>query len=564
MLLTEIAVGLGWDSITEHSGTGTQPERSFISVTALRSRYQNSGQGVGSARDNEVSSPGSDIKENPTADIVFSAIYEHLGKPPLFLLDLWPLGRPICVVCSHEVAEQISRQSRTFPYSVPKSPTTKAFVDVIGPKSIVTAEGDEWRDLRARLNPGFSTGNLMTLLPCMVEKTLLFVDILDQYAASGEHFMLDELCTNLTFDIIGAVTMGVNLCAQLGEDRQSEIVKIFKELGSTYNSHRGIWAVPLVRLRRRKLARKLNVLLRDFISETFEEMKRASQPNATARLGSCSILTLILQDANELTPAIMDRTCDQLKTFLFAGHDTTSILLQWALYELSRTPRAMNAVRRELDYILGSDTSPRSVGNILVSEDGKALLSKMRYTSAVIKETLRLYPPSGSARYAERGSGLTLRLPNGRVSCVDGLVLYNCATIIQRDETVYGESKDEFAPERWLQDDELNMHLSQNKDQDRYREARFAGPPSAWRPFERGPRNCIGQELAMIEARLILASVVRRYDFAKVGLGEIAMDENGQPALNSHGQYETKSKLYNVITPSPVPRPAFRILLADF
>jgi hypothetical protein len=66
MLLTEIAVGLGWDSITEHSGTGTQPERSFISVTALRSRYQNSGQGVGSARDNEVSSPGSDIKENPT------------------------------------------------------------------------------------------------------------------------------------------------------------------------------------------------------------------------------------------------------------------------------------------------------------------------------------------------------------------------------------------------------------------------------------------------------------------------------------------------------------------
>jgi cytochrome P450 len=170
--------------------------------------------------------------------------------------------------------------------------------------------------------------------------------------------------------------MGVNLCAQLGEDRQSEIVKIFKELGSTYNSHRGIWAVPLVRLRRRKLARKLNVLLRDFFSETFEEMKRASQTNATARLGSRSILTLILQDANELTPAIMDRPCDQLKTFLFAGHDTTSILLQWALYELSRTPRAMNAVRRELDYIFGSDTSPRSVGISCFRRMGKPCFLK--------------------------------------------------------------------------------------------------------------------------------------------------------------------------------------------
>jgi hypothetical protein len=49
-------------------------------------------------------------------------------------------------------------------------------------------------------------------------------------------------------------------------------------------------------------------------------------------------------------------------------------------------------------------------------------------------------------------------------------------------------------------------------------------PPSAWRPFERGPRNCIGQELANIEARVILACVVRKYAFEKVGAGQRLVD----------------------------------------
>ena len=71
-------------------------------------------------------------------------------------------------------------------------------------------------------------------------------------------------------------------------------------------------------------------------------------------------------------------------------------------------------------------------------------------------------------------------------------------------------------------------------------------PASAWRPFERGPRNCIGQELANLEARVILASVARRYDFVKVGAGEVRLNERGEPVLNEKGQYEVKSELFNV------------------
>ncbi|KAK6829708.1 cytochrome P450 52A11 [Apiospora arundinis] len=70
-------------------------------------------------------------------------------------------------------------------------------------------------------------------------------------------------------------------------------------------------------------------------------------------------------------------------------------------------------------------------------------------------------------------------------------------------------------------------------------------PASAWRSFERGPRKCIGQELANIEARDIIALVVIRYEISNFGLGELATDEKGQPVLSDDtDQLKAKSLLY--------------------
>lgn len=77
----------------------------------------------------------------------------------------------------------------------------------------------------------------------------------------------------------------------------------------------------------------------------------------------------------------------------------------------------------------------------------------------------------------------------------------------------------------------------------------------AWRPFERGPRNCIGQELATIEARVVMALVARRFDFMKVGTGTAILNSvNGQPEVDVHGQYKVLEKMYNVSFPTWKPR----------
>lgn len=116
----------------------------------------------------------------------------------------------------------------------------------------------------------------------------------------------------------------------------------------------------------------------------------------------------------------------------------------------------------------------------------------------------------------------------GEEYLIDGCLVYNCCAVIQRDESVYGDSAKDFIPERWLG------------------EAGKSIPPSAWRPFERGPRNCIGQDLANLEARVVIALVARRYDFVKIGLGAFVLDEKGLPVIGDDGKVKVTEEMYSV------------------
>lgn len=147
-------------------------------------------------------------------------------------------------------------------------------------------------------------------------------------------------------------------------------------------------------------------------------------------------------------------------------------------------------------------------------------------TDAVIKEILRLYPPGSTARMAPQGSGTTLTLPDGKQLVVDGITLTPIHKLIQRDPAIFGETAHDFVPERWLGEHNI--------------------PDSAWRPYERGPRRCTGSELANMEARLTLACTARQYDFVKTGVGELEVDELGQPVLDEKGYCKTKSTLFTV------------------
>jgi len=342
--------------------------------------------------------------------------------------------------------------------------------------------------------------------------------------------------------------MDVDFGAQETKERKGELITLYGDLLDTFNQSGSMIPLPnpLIRLKRRSLAKRIDALLKRIVQAKFAELKARESGTATPTGGTNSsrnLTSLSLQGLDELDDATADDTVDQLKTFLLAGHDTTSILLQWCFYELSRSPRIRNRLIAELDAVFGPDTDPESVRRQLL-ESGGEQLKRMSYTSAVIKELLRMYAPAGTARMPPPGTGFTVRLPDGKEVCLDGLVVYNCANIIQRDQSVYGEWADLFIPERWLGSSDPAVASGELGDK-----VKTSVPASAWRPFERGPRNCIGQEMANIEARVILACCMRRYDFVKVGLGELDLDEKGSPILNEKGQYKVKSEMYSVSRP---------------
>lgn len=289
--------------------------------------------------------------------------------------------------------------------------------------------------------------------------------------------------------------------------------------------------MPRTHLRRHWLGQRISHQLEGIVRRSFEEVDAGVKPDEESTK-SRSILSLSLHGIQSLTPEILAETCDQLKTFLFAGHDTTSTTTIWCIYELSRTPRAMQAVHAELDTLFGPGGArePTTISKKLLSPGGEDIIHRMTYISAVIREVLRLHPPAGSVRKSDPGTGFVVSAPEGKYN-LDGNWIYLCHSIIHRDRAVYGETADDFVPERWLQP---------NNDI----------PASAWRPFERGPRNCIGQELANIEARVIIAMLARRYEFTKIGLGEFELGKDGKPIVDDKGYNKTKSELYAVSTGS--------------
>jgi cytochrome P450 len=124
-----------------------------------------------------------------------------------FYLDVWPIGKPYLMVIKPDMIAQFTQSEQ-----LPKDPGLKTFLGpVAGKQNLVTMEGPQWKRWRSIFNPGFSAGHISSLVPAMVEKVDIFKAKLEEYARSGEMFLLEDHVLNLTIDIIGGAVMYVLL-----------------------------------------------------------------------------------------------------------------------------------------------------------------------------------------------------------------------------------------------------------------------------------------------------------------------------------------------------------------
>ena len=179
----------------------------------------------------------------------------------------------------------------------------------------------------------------------------------------------------------------------------------------------------------------------------------------------------------------------QVKMFIFAGHDTTSSTICYIYHLLSLHPTILARVRAEHDSVIGTDLS-RTASTITSNPH---LLNQLPLTVAVIKETLRLQPPSSTTRGGE--PAFSIKDPSCPVPYpTAGFMVWSNHETTHRDPAYWPDAHT-FIPERWLVAPGDPIYPQKG----------------AWRPFEHGPRNCIGQELMMVEVKIVLAMTLRNF-----------------------------------------------------
>uniref|UniRef100_A0A1Y1L2C6 Cytochrome P450 n=3 Tax=Photinus pyralis TaxID=7054 RepID=A0A1Y1L2C6_PHOPY len=254
-----------------------------------------------------------------------------------------------------------------------------------------------------------------------------------------------------------------------------------------------LWrATPMFKMQVARRRRELFNHLRPFICEAISGNSHGSpQTIVQAAVDACK------QESQGSGKPQMRRDEDfveqifcQLMIFFFGGDDAISTVIPWMFKHLESNPDCVAKLRAEHDKVLGLD--PRAAADkIRLSPH---ILDSLQYTMGVIKETLRINPATITIRQGQRGFDFNIK--GSEVPWpTDGFDLFDSSITIHRDPENFPRPL-EFIPDRFVVAEGHPLHP----------------PKNVWRGFQLGPRQCIGQEMAIVVLKLALVAVVRDFD----------------------------------------------------
>ncbi|KAI8440044.1 hypothetical protein MSG28_001470 [Choristoneura fumiferana] len=336
---------------------------------------------------------------------------------------------------------------------------------------LLTSTGQKWKTHRKFLTPAFHYNILHSFLPVFLKNEKILSEQLKR-RADGSLIELFPIFALAALDNIAESIMGVSFEAQ--KDRESKYVKAIDD--------DVLFALtPYKRLQDKALA-VLHNHTKDVIEMRRQQLKNtsANKLNQNSEIGmknKHAFLDLLLLAEVEGHGLDIESIRDEVETFMFEGHDTTASGLVYGLYCIAKHPEVQRKILEEQMEILGDD---------LERDPTFSELQQMKYLECVIKESLRLYP---SVPIIERLITRDVEMSGMRL-------LKNSSIVINifhmhRNPNVF-EDPLEFRPERF----DVSSSFKN---------------PFSWVAFSAGPRNCIGQKFAMLELKVTLAALVRRF-----------------------------------------------------
>ena len=348
-----------------------------------------------------------------------------------------------------------------------KSPGVRLLRPLLG-DGLLLSEGDTWLRQRRLIQPAFHRqrvagyGEVMTAFAERHVEGWKPGDVVDAHVEMMALTQAIVARTLFDADVSGDAQRAIEAAKVLAED-----------FGARLQSFRLLpyWLPTPRNVRSRRAVRRLDALVHRII-----DARRASGEDR----GDLLSMLIHAQDADDGTRMSARQLRDEVMTIFMAGHETTAVALSWTWYLLAQHPEVDARLAAELGAVLGG--RPPSVAD----------LPRLRYTESVVSEAMRLYPPAYAlGRQAVRAT----EIAGHPVAASD--IFIAPTWVVQRDRRWFDEPE-VFRPERWAGD--LAQRL----------------PRFAYFPFGGGPRQCIGNGFAMMEAILIVAAIGRRFRLALV------------------------------------------------
>ncbi|KAI1447271.1 cytochrome P450 [Annulohypoxylon stygium] len=355
----------------------------------------------------------------------------------------------------------------------------RAFLPVLGHHSIFTTNGDEWKHARATLRPAFVRDQVADLR-CLDRH---IAKLIAHIPRDGRRFDLQAMFSMLTTDTISDFMFGnsTDLLGSAPEDGLRFGRCFDVSMQKIANRARLGW-LTLLRPDREldECTAFMNAYVEKYVAEVRgirDEEKRIGQESQDGK--RYMFLNELLQ-TGESDEVIRDH----LVSIFTAGRDTTTSVLSYLFFELSRRPDVVAAIQREVEGLNMRDASQLPAWESL---------RNMKYLNWAVKEALRLNPPvATNAREAvrdtiiPRGGGSDGQSP---VFVKKGTLLRYFPWAIHRRRDIYGDDADEFRPERW---EALRTTFE-------------------YVPFNAGPRICVGQQFALTQMAFVTFRILQAF-----------------------------------------------------
>ncbi|THV07404.1 cytochrome P450 [Dendrothele bispora CBS 962.96] len=409
----------------------------------------------------------------------------------------------IVVVADNAAASHIFQN----PYNYVKAPAFLPIVDKLLGRGIVWAEGDEHKHQRRLLAPAFTINAVKGMADDIFECADKLAGRLRARVSQGGNIQsvlnIVPYTSSCTLDMVGRIAFGHDFGA--GESVEA------KEIGASWHqdvmlghSFGGFLAPIIINFLPWIPRLPVKALQTDGVAKQIAK-RLAGRILDENRVGSHSqgrdILSLLMEDNRKKATGEAKLTDEQLldnvSTFIMVGHETTAATVNFTLLQLSRNPEAQRKLRAELN----------STKEALDYDS----INKLTYLDAVAREGLRLHPAAPrTERVAVRDDVIPLsapiKTPGGEtltsLPVKAGQVFHIPFTVLNTNYRVWGRDAHMFKPERWLEADGVPQQSELPR-----------GPWVGVSTFCDGPRSCIGWRLGLIELKVLIATLVRNFEF---------------------------------------------------